>query len=1150
MNDPADWQEREMGRDPGRSCIVQAPAGSGKTELLTQRMLGLLAQVEHPEEVVAITFTRKAAAEMSRRLLERLQEADQGIDTESLEPHEKLSLELAHGVLKNDRERGWNLLEQPSRLRIRTIDSLCGELARQLPLLSGLGGGQKIIENADDLYRRAAVQTMAAMEDNSDPLQADVIRILDRYDNQYDRLAELLTSMLGHREQWLEFLLESRTETGFDRHALEDSLRYLVEAELQKARADIPDTLLSELPRFFNYALSNSPQDGPEVRALFEACGGFDCNYLDLPVTSGALSHWITVIGRLLTADGKKWRAGADAKTGFPAPSNAPRGEKMLRKEWKEGFKALLDRHRGNDRLREQLNSIRKLPQPDYDDEAWESLESLMRILMRAGAEWEVVMAETGEADFGEIASRAIEALGLDEQPSNLALRLDYRIQHLLVDEFQDTSHTQIRLLQKLTAGWYEGDGHTLFLVGDPMQSIYRFRKAEVSLFIKTFEGRLFDHLRLEPLKLTVNFRSSRPIVDWVNRVFPEVMPAHSEPLDGAVSFSSSATRPGVEDHGEIGIRILPERDDEKEARQVIDIIARCDPEEKTAILVRSRKHAARILALLDRLKEEDNRFRYQAIDFNPLAETAHISDLVSLTLALVQPADRLAWLSVLRAPFAGLEMADLDELAGTGPGAVIPDAIEAAVTTTGGPGPDCGEDGRQRLARIGPIFQEAAALHGRVSSRTLVESTWVRLGGPACLQNDSEMDDAATYFELLDTLEAQGFPIDRDTLNLRLENLYASPDALASDKLQVMTIYAAKGLQFQTVILPGLNKGTRGDRQKLLHWFEIAEADRIVISPMHNAADREKLKHSGNLIQFISNVEKRRQILEDGRLLYVASTRAVHSLYLFADITPGANGEIKPRSATLLGELWPAMEREQVPLIRRAADQLPENRDPAVNGESTAAFPQVYRRLPADWQLPPAPECVQQTRAEPQEAQDYIEFRWAGEDARFTGNLVHRLLQQIAEQGLEAWEMGGGMQGRENWCRRQLMGEGVQGNKAEAIIASAARAVRNCLESGHGRWILAPHEDSHCEYALTAVIDGRTRNLVLDRSFVENGTRWIIDYKTSSHSGGDLEGFLDNEAERYREQLQRYRKAVAITETRPIRAALYFPLLDQFREI
>ena len=121
---------------------------------------------------------------------------------------------------------------------------------------------------------------------------------------------------------------------------------------------------------------------------------------------------------------------------------------------------------------------------------------------------------------------------------------------------------------------------------------------------------------------------------------------------------------------------------------------------------------------------------------------------------------------------------------------------------------------------------------------------------------------------------------------------------------------------------------------------------------------------------------------------------------------------------------------------------------------------------------------------------------------------------------------------------------------KADRIIARATLAINNCLASEHGKWILESREESHCEYAITAVLDGQARNMVLDRTFIENGTRWIIDYKTSSHSGGDLEGFLKNEAGRYHDQLQGYKNAVAITETLPIRTALYFPLLDRFCEL
>jgi len=1150
MNRPADWKQRELGCDLHHSYIVQAPAGSGKTELLTQRMLGLLAHVQNPEEVVAITFTRKAAAEMNHRLVGHLQAAarqQQGSnENENLKAHEQVSRDLALAVLKNDTELEWNLLEQPSRLRIRTIDSLCSELARQLPVLSGLGGGQQITENADALYRKAAARTMAVIEEDNDDLRADVIRVLDRYDNQYDRLVELLTGMLASREQWIGHLLDLRMEDGFDRQGLEEALRYLVEIQLERARQITPDSLLTDLPRFYHYALGNNPVKEAELKAMLGACGGPDCEYLDLPTTAAALPHWKTMISSMLTSTGEMRKGAPNKNDGFPAPAGTQE-EKQRLKAWKGEFIMLLDKHRDNDDLRNIYKTIKTLPSPDYEDEAWESLESLMRILLRAAENWKVVMAETGEVDFGEIASRAIQSLGFADAPSDLALRMDYRIQHLLVDEFQDTSTNQIRLLDQLTTGWSYGDGRTLFLVGDPMQSIYRFRKAEVSLFIKAWQGDLFDHIELEPLQLTVNFRSNRPVVDWVNQTFPRVMPAVSDPVMGAVSYSDASTKPGVSDNGNVAIQILPERDDEKEALRVVDIIRQCDPAETIAVLVRSRTHASAILAALDERKLTEPRFRYQALKFTPLADTTLIQDLVSLTLAMIQPADRLAWLATLRAPYIGLDLADLDALVAGNSGNIILDAINSVIDKN--EQYTLSADGQQRLQRTGPVLLQAVNQRGRQSVRSLIESTWAMLGGPACVDNASELDDAATYFDLLDSLEDENLPIDRDSLDLRLEKLFAEPDASANGNLQIITIYAAKGLQFDTVILPGLNRTPRGEDPRLLHWFELAEADSIVMSPMRNNSEKEKLKKSADLIQFISRVENQRRSLEDGRLLYVAATRAVQNLHLFGAIKPGSKGDIKAHSSSLLGSLWPAIQEEQTDLIKQAATELPPREEPEPEEGTGLDLPQDYRRLAATWPRPDLPESVHQVKTDSVETQNNIEFSWAGEDARLTGNLVHRILQLIGEKGLDHWSSADAFSEVAGWCRQQLASEGVNQERAEAVMVRVSLAVENCLASEKGRWILESHEDARCEYAITTIQGKQTRNLVLDRTFVDGDICWIIDYKTSSHSGGDEQGFLENEAKRYREQLQRYKDALAITETRPIKTALYFPMLDQFVE-
>ncbi|MDZ7771088.1 MAG: UvrD-helicase domain-containing protein [Woeseiaceae bacterium] len=134
----ADRQARVDALDVTRSFIVQAPAGSGKTELLIQRYLCLLASVADPEEVVAITFTRKAAMEMQLRVVEALARAADGVDGEA--EHEQRTMAAARAVLARNAERGWQLPESPRRMRIQTLDAFCASVARLLPVSSGLGG--------------------------------------------------------------------------------------------------------------------------------------------------------------------------------------------------------------------------------------------------------------------------------------------------------------------------------------------------------------------------------------------------------------------------------------------------------------------------------------------------------------------------------------------------------------------------------------------------------------------------------------------------------------------------------------------------------------------------------------------------------------------------------------------------------------------------------------------------------------------------------------------------------------------------------------------------------------------------------------------------------------------------------------------------
>ena len=193
------------------------------------------------------------------------------------------------------------------------------------------------------------------------------------------------------------------------------------------------------------------------------------------------------------------------------------------------------------------LHMIGVLPDPIVPEKARGALDALAKLLLMAAAQLTRIFNEQGECDHSEVAGAARQALTQDSSPTPLAERLGTRIRHILVDEFQDTSRDQYDLLLTLTQDWSEGDGRTLFLVGDPMQSIYGFRNAEVGRF-STVRGAGLGAIRLQPLELRRNFRSAPALVHWCNEVFARVFPEVDDVRRSAVRhLASVAARPDLE---------------------------------------------------------------------------------------------------------------------------------------------------------------------------------------------------------------------------------------------------------------------------------------------------------------------------------------------------------------------------------------------------------------------------------------------------------------------------------------------------------------------------------------------------------------------------------------------------------------------------
>ena len=1148
-----DAAERYRALDPAQSFIVQAPAGSGKTALLIQRYLRLLACVDAPEEIVAITFTRKAAAEMRARVLAALAVEEGPTDTETA--HEKLNRELSAAVLRRDRQAGWHIAENPERLRIQTIDSLCAALTRQMPMLSKFGAQPETTEDAADFYLEAARATLELVEQNH-AIALDVERLLEHLDNDMARIETLLAEMLARRDHWLRHL-HSRT-----REELETSLQNSRCHALQLVFQLFPQAMHDELLKLLRYAVANLIAEGKSSTIIL-------CDHLET-LSAADIEHWCGVSELLLTKDGA-WRKRISVNEGFP-PGNT-KTEKDEAKAWKNRLEILIDSLNPEDAFRQVLHELRQLPPPCYSDKQWEILGAIIRLLPYAVAQLKVIFEVSGKVDFSEVAQRALLALGDSELPTDLALALDYRIKHLMIDEFQDTSISQFKLIEKLVAGWETGDGRSLFAVGDPMQSIYRFREAEVGLFLQVRSAGI-GNLVLQPITLSANFRSQQGIIDWVNMAFAQIMPVCEDIAAGAVAYTPSiATHPMLAGDA---VRIHPffTSNHVAEARQVVEIILqtqRDHPIGTIAILVRNRGHLSEIV---QQIKVAGLRFR--AIDIELLHHKPVVQDLLTLTRALINPADRLAWFALLRAPWCGLLLKDIAALADIAQkendrGVMTKETIVWELMCDESHWHGISTDAIVCIRRIREALKPCMDHRQRQLLRMTVETVWQVLGGTGCLNpvardrnhSANDLDDAMIYLDYLENQEEAGDIQDLAGFERGLQALYASPDLNADDSLQIMTIHKAKGLEFDTVIVPGLGRVSRNNDKRLLKWIEqphseVMDERNVSIADLLLAPIQETGTENDSIYRWMEKLDQSKGQLEADRLLYVAATRAKKFLHLLGHVslTSDIDGSAlpkKPIAGSLLDRLWSivqtiysdAVEQNTASVNCQSEDRNSEISVKIINNQS------IFR-LRSDWVLPDAPESViWQEPYGSRQIQEEIEFSWVSEMARHVGNVVHRWLQQIAEDEMHGWNTAR-IQMMQDQFRQNLFASGMSGSSKEIgdAVERIILALTNAINDKRGQWILGSQQFAQNELKITGVFDSVPMSWVIDRTFCDsNGVRWIIDYKTSSHEGSDVEGFLDHEQIRYQHQLNRYANLIQQMDSRPIRLGIYFPLICGWRE-
>lgn len=1132
----ADEPERIRALDPSQSFIVQAPAGSGKTELLVQRYLNLLLNVNHPEEIVAITFTRKAASEMRHRIIASLQNANQ--ETIASSNYQIKRLTLAKKVLDKDKQSQWNLLENPNRLRIQTFDAFFARLTKQMPLLSRFGSQPQIAQNPQFLYKKAAQTILESLETEVPWIDA-LTNLLNHLDNDFAKVQKLFIEMLAKRDQWIPYMAQKSKYRDLKKF-LEEGLRETICETLHRAHQNVASDHFNELVILANYAakqLKNLNSD-----SLINFCDDFyyQKNYSgdlhsiknDTIALEKEKNIWLGLATLLLTKEGQ-WRKQVSIREGFIASNQLSHlEEKNLAKEMKERMKQLLEILSSSSEFQMNLQDVLILPPLSYSDMQWQILTSLLELLPILVAELHLLFQQYEIVDYIEIAQSALLALGDAENPTDLALGLDYQILHLLVDEFQDTSTLQFRFLEQLTSSWQSETGKTLFLVGDPMQSIYRFRKAEVGLFLRAREQGI-GPVQLNPITLTVNFRSTSKIIEWVNTLFKPLMPLQADIGHGAVPFVSSQCCETTNNDGEIKVQGIYAEDYQTEAKYIVQIIEKLQkekPNEKIAILVRARSHLLQIIASLQQAK-----IAYQAVEIESLAQRSAIIDLVALSRALLHLADRIAWLAILRAPWCGLTLNELQILTSNPSKTIFDQLVTIDLELFSSPA-------KENLVRFLKVIKQSLAHRQRQPISVWIYGTWLALGGPATLTSDHDKEDVNAYFSLIDNLSAEN-NLDLNQLQNSLSSFYTPAKSTPHNSVEIMTIHKAKGLEFDTVIIPALDRALPADPHQLLLFLEkpsLSGHTHLILAPI-KASDKEK----DPIYHYLREEEKKRANYETIRLLYVAITRAKKNLYLIGTLIKDLETEKipeKPVSNSLLFSLWQNISQEFLANMIMADDEkISSNKEY-----------KKLQRFKRDWQLPDSPSgtTLEFCKKLPSYRENNNFYSWQNNLSRTIGTVIHYILHRIAQDAnlLSHYKDS---QNRNPSYSILLKHHGIEENDLPYCLEKINQAIQNMLDDPKGQWILKQYVDNQSEIAVSGHVEDTICHFIIDRTFVdENNIRWIIDYKTTEYPANNLEKDIDQEILKHKPQLEQYAKIVNnLDPTREINLGLYFPLLKKWHE-
>lgn len=1114
---------QEAACDTTRHVVLTAPAGSGKTAVLVERYLRLVGRGVPPESILALTFTRKAAREMKERLLAKASNDPRAASLPERSP--SLRIGTLHSFCTDLLRRHARELRIPPAFEV--LDETRGKIELTLRLTSfvdriagadeGEPGFEALATLSSGFTRRALIALLRDAYQQRSSLRAHLERGAGHDAESY---AELWRGALGREiDARLAPLLTASTV---------DQLGRLD----REARA---------FPEIFG-------RNGPASELPFDALAAGE---RPLEERLGALRSALALV-TTHDRDTKKRRL----KRGFGGRACAAKERIVALAEQLAGPLIGID------------DALDGLAFGEHDPQALALTPSFVSLFALVASEIDDWKRQLGLVDFVDLEHYTVELL----HDPLVRHDLHRATSHLLVDEYQDTSDLQWELVRLLTEEWFAGEGApvpgplapTLFIVGDRNQSIYGFRDANVELLDQTRDYLLERSERVATPRSEANYRSARALIEAVNAF-------------SAGHFDDAAAETRRDAAGRVELYLYPETDRPWEAAFVADQIAdelSRTPAEEIAVLVRTRSQLGPILTALRAREIPVRVFKDPAFFWK-----SEILDLYGLLRLLLDPHDDRALVRVLRSPLFGFSDLDLTYVA-LGPtrddrqlhldflessGAPLVPTLRDDSILAGLQRMQQKSEGRRRRRRESIEIPPSLLARARETLATLerwwaefagesparfLRRAWLERGGEALYgfrgsaQAIANVDKLFDLIAQLETQHGPSFAAVASYLESAYEQEIDEQEADPLDKkpgVQLLTVHAAKGLEFRTVVLPGVHREIRPKHVALQHG-SVGGTPLLALKE----TDVENGPH-----KTLRDLQQKRELAEEARLLYVAMTRARDRLLI-------CGSERAPTS-------WARMLIEAYGLDG-PAEEPGETRELSFPGGTAIIGPlpkpsSEQRFAGLSFRPYQAPEIL---RVEPLRGRDsetlaitrqaretegrprYLHGVPRQPSAADRGVVLHRALQWLADSRraeIDALE-------------RQLPrfvdeAEIFDPSSREAVTRFTLETTARLLADTRIAALLISDEEAYNELEFRLREDGAARVGIIDRLILHGaGQATILDYKTSQFESQDAHALaetLEQRRELYRPQLELYQRATqALFGVTSVEAYLLFTELPR----